>query len=68
MLYTYLPLTEQDIKQAFEDDKLLYFDNAEQLEAYLKDLNYQSTNLLMMSSGTYAGLDLPKLASELKTN
>ena len=62
------PLTEQDIKQAFEDDKLLYFDNAEQLEAYLKDLNYQSTNLLMMSSGTYAGLDLPKLASELKTN
>jgi UDP-N-acetylmuramate: L-alanyl-gamma-D-glutamyl-meso-diaminopimelate ligase len=61
------PLTERDIKDAFEDDSLLYFDNAEQLEAYLKSLNYQSTNLLMMSSGTYAGLDLPKLASELKT-
>ncbi|WAC39289.1 UDP-N-acetylmuramate--L-alanine ligase [Pedobacter sp. SL55] len=61
------PLTERDIKQAFEDDSLLYFDNAEKLEAYLKSLNYQSTNLLMMSSGTYAGLDLPKLASELKT-
>lgn len=61
------PLTGQDIKQAFEDDSLLYFDNAEKLEAYLKSLNYQSTNLLMMSSGTYAGLDLPKLASELQT-
>lgn len=61
------PLTEQDIKQAFEDDSLLYFDNAARLETYLKSLNYQSTNLLMMSSGTYAGLDLPKLASELKT-
>ena len=61
------PLNEQDIKQAFEDDNLLYFDNAEKLAAYLKSLNYQSTNLLMMSSGTYAGLDLPKLASELKT-
>ena len=61
------PLTEQDIKQAFEDDSLLYFDHAAKLETYLKSLNYQSTNLLMMSSGTYAGLDLPKLASELKT-
>ncbi|MNK04712.1 UDP-N-acetylmuramate:L-alanyl-gamma-D-glutamyl-meso-diaminopimelate ligase [compost metagenome] len=62
-----LPLTEQDIKLAFEDENLLYFDNAAQLEAYLKGLDYQSTNLLMMSSGTYAGLDLPKLAGELKT-
>lgn len=62
------PLTEQDIKLAFEDDSLLYFDNAEKLETYLKSLNYQSTNLLMMSSGTYAGLDLPKLAGELKIN
>ena len=61
------PLTEQDIKLAFEDDSLLYFDNAAQLEVYLKSLNYRSTNLLMMSSGTYAGLDLPKLAGELKT-
>ena len=61
------PLNEQDIKQAFEDDNLLYFDNAEKLVAYLKSLDYQSTNLLMMSSGTYAGLDLLKLASELKT-
>ncbi|SOD11334.1 UDP-N-acetylmuramate--L-alanine ligase [Pedobacter xixiisoli] len=61
------PLTEQDIKLAFEDENLLYFDNAAKLEAYLKGLDYQSTNLLMMSSGTYAGLDLPKLAGELKT-
>lgn len=61
------PLMERDIKDAFEDEKLLYFDNSEKLEAYLKSLNYQSTNLLMMSSGTYAGLDLPKLASELRT-
>lgn len=61
------PLTEQDIKLAFDDDDLFYFDSAEKLEAYLKGLNYQNTNLLMMSSGTYAGLDLPKLASELKT-
>ena len=61
------PLTEQDIKQAFEDDSLFYFDDPTKLEAYLKSLNYQSTNLLMMSSGTYAGLDLPKLAGELRT-
>lgn len=62
------PLTEQDIKQAFEDDRLLYFDNQQELLAYLKGLNYQQTNLLMMSSGTYAGLDLHQLANQLKTN
>jgi len=61
------PLTEADIKEAFEDDKLLFFDDSARLEAYLKSLNYHQTNLLLMSSGTYAGLDLPKLASELKT-
>lgn len=62
------PLTEADIKEAFEDDKLLFFDDPTKLETYLKSLNYHQTNLLLMSSGTYAGLDLPKLASELKTN
>lgn len=62
------PLSEQDIKNAFEDDHLLYFDNQQELLAYLTNLNYQRTNLLMMSSGTYAGLDLHKLAGQLKTN
>lgn len=62
------PLTEQDIKQAFEDDRLLYFDNQQELLTYLTGLNYQQTNLLMMSSGTYAGLDLHQLANQLKTN
>ena len=62
------PLTKQDIKQAFEDDKLLYFDNQQELLAYLTSLNYKQTNLLMMSSGTYAGLDLHQLANQLKTN
>ncbi|MGE6219565.1 UDP-N-acetylmuramate--L-alanine ligase [Nubsella zeaxanthinifaciens] len=62
------PLTEQDIKQAFEDDRLLYFDNQQELLTYLTSLNYQQTNLLMMSSGTYAGLDLHQLANQLKTN
>jgi UDP-N-acetylmuramate: L-alanyl-gamma-D-glutamyl-meso-diaminopimelate ligase len=62
------PLTKQDIKQAFDDDRLLYFDNQQELLSYLTKLNYQRTNLLMMSSGTYAGLDLPQLANQLKTH
>lgn len=62
------PLTEADIKEAFEDDRLLFFNDPAKLETYLKSLNYHQTNLLLMSSGTYAGLDLPKLAKELKTN
>jgi len=62
------PLTEAEIKEAFEDNKLLFFDDSTKLETYLKSLSYHQTNLLLMSSGTYAGLDLPKLAGELKTN
>ena len=62
------PLTEADIKEAFDDERLLFFDDPNKLEAYLRSINYFQTNLLLMSSGTYARLDLPKLASELQTN
>jgi len=59
------PFSEDDVQQAFSNPKLKFFNDANKLKAYLLSLNYRNTNLLMMSSGNYAGFDLPKLAAEL---
>ncbi|PWS29603.1 peptidoglycan synthetase [Pedobacter yonginense] len=59
------PFSEDDVQQAFSNPNLKFFNDAAKLKAYLLSLNYQNTNLLMMSSGNYAGFDLPELASEL---
>ena len=59
------PYTSLDVQTAFKNDRLTFFDNADTLEQYLRGLNFQNTNLLMMSSGNFGGMDLVKLAREL---
>jgi UDP-N-acetylmuramate: L-alanyl-gamma-D-glutamyl-meso-diaminopimelate ligase len=61
------PLSEADIKEAFAANNILFFDDPIKLETYLRSLNYDKTNLLLMSSGTYAGIDLVKLSQEIDT-
>ncbi|RYF15639.1 MAG: peptidoglycan synthetase [Flavobacteriales bacterium] len=61
------PLTADQIRTAFDDERILFYSSSTELEAYLKSLDFAQTNLLLMSSGNYAGLDLSKLASELKS-
>lgn len=60
------PFSEADVRDAFANPNLKFFNDASELKAYLLSLNYQNTNLLMMSSGNYAGFDLPELAASLK--
>ncbi|MFD2286867.1 peptidoglycan synthetase [Pedobacter petrophilus] len=59
------PFSEEDVQQAFDNPKLKFFNDATKLKAYLLSLNYKDANLLMMSSGNYAGFDLPELAAAL---
>lgn len=59
------PFSEQDVQDAFSNPKLKFFNEASKLKSYLLSLNYKNANLLMMSSGNYAGFDLPELAREL---
>jgi UDP-N-acetylmuramate: L-alanyl-gamma-D-glutamyl-meso-diaminopimelate ligase len=59
------PFTAIDVRTAFNDDRLTFFDNANTLEQYLRGLNFKDTNLLLMSSGNFGGMDLIKLAREL---
>ena len=58
-------ITMEDVKEGFNNDNMQVFTNADLLEAFLKKIDYTNTNLLMMSSGNFGGIDLPKLAKEV---
>ncbi len=60
------PYSEMDVQNAFKDENLIFFNDRQSLEEYLLARNFTNTNLLLMSSGNFSGLDLIKLARELK--
>lgn len=59
------PLTENDVKNAFGSDALQVFTNPQDLKDHLTKLTWSSKNLLLMSSGTFGGLDVKELAANL---
>lgn len=59
------PFSESDVQEAFSNPNLQFFNDATKLKAYLLSQNYKDSNLLMMSSGNYAGFDLHELANAL---
>jgi len=61
------PLSAEVIKDAFGDTDLLFFNDSDVLESFLRGLNFDHTNLLLMSSGNFGGMDLIKLAYELNS-
>lgn len=61
-------LAPELIAQRFGRNDLHVFNNREKLESFLSAQNYQDTNLLLMSSGTYDGLDFSTLKELLPNN
>lgn len=61
------PFSKSDVQKAFQSKELQFFNNSDALKDYLLGLNFVGTNLLLMSSGNFGGMDLPKLARELNT-
>lgn len=59
------PITETDIKNAFGNPSLKVFDKPDKLEEYLRSQNWANKNLLMMSSGNFAGFDIKNLADKI---
>lgn len=59
------PISEDDIREAFKRKDLVIFTDPQALIAYLKEQNWTNSNLLMMSSGTFGGIDLKELAQQL---
>ncbi|UBM58529.1 Mur ligase domain-containing protein [Marinilongibacter aquaticus] len=59
------PLSADEIKQAFQREDLEVFTKQEDLLAFLKAQNWYKQNLLLMSSGTFDGLDFKTFAQEI---
>jgi UDP-N-acetylmuramate: L-alanyl-gamma-D-glutamyl-meso-diaminopimelate ligase len=55
------PINKEQVLTAFGRNDLLVFTDSEKLETYLNNLNWKNTNLLMMSSGTFEGMNLENL-------
>ncbi|MEE1885490.1 UDP-N-acetylmuramate--L-alanine ligase [Pedobacter flavus] len=59
------PFNQNDVRTNFKNLNLLFFDDISKLKVHLKSINFANSNLLLMSSGNFSGLDLNKLAREL---
>lgn len=59
------PITREEVAHAFGTKNVVVFTDSQQLVATLRSRHYDNTALLMMSSGTYDGVDVKSLAAEL---
>lgn len=55
-------LSPDDISKAFKKDDIQVFNDSKALAGFLFSLNVDHTNLLMMSSGNFDGIDLKQLS------
>ena len=59
------PIYPEDIRDAFGRDDLRVFSDREEMQAYLLSLEWNKRNLLLMSSGSFEGLDVSGLAEKI---
>jgi UDP-N-acetylmuramate: L-alanyl-gamma-D-glutamyl-meso-diaminopimelate ligase len=58
-------LSEDEVRVFFQREDLLVFTETAGLEKYLKCQSWKNKNLLLMSSGTFGGMDFKGLAEKL---
>ena len=59
------PLSIDEVKTFFNNPNLYVFTDNQLFIQFLKQYSFQNKNLLLMTSGTFAGLDLKQLAVDL---
>ena len=59
------PYPAKTVKTAFGREDLLFFNDSELLFAHIQGLNINGSNLLMMSSGNFGGIDLNIISNKL---
>jgi len=59
------PFSKSKVIEGFSNEKIMFFNQSEKIKTYLESLSMINTNLLMMSSGTFGGIDLVTLANSL---
>jgi UDP-N-acetylmuramate: L-alanyl-gamma-D-glutamyl-meso-diaminopimelate ligase len=59
------PLDPETVKTGFGNPGLAVLSSAQELSGWLKKQNYDNSNLLLMSSGNFDGLDIPTFVKEI---
>lgn len=59
------PITPEEVRDAFGTKNVEVFTESEALQRRLQSLDYHNTALLMMSSGTFDGIDVKEFAAQL---
>ncbi len=62
------PISVDQVKSAFGRNDLIVFTNADAMRDYILSKNLRNHCLLMMSSGTFDGIDLKQLSAEISYN
>jgi UDP-N-acetylmuramate: L-alanyl-gamma-D-glutamyl-meso-diaminopimelate ligase len=59
------PLSIEEVKAYFQHKNLRVFRDNQAFKTYLEQKKFDNLNLLLMTSGTFVGLDLKKMAKDL---
>ena len=59
------PITAEEVRKAFGTENVEVFTDSQLLQERLRSLTYVNTALLMMTSGTFDGVNIPEFAREL---
>jgi len=59
------PISADEVKQAFDNDNLMVFTDASQLQEFLLTQKWYKMNLLLMSSGNFGGMNYKALAEDV---
>lgn len=58
-------LLPEDIKHSFQKNGLLVFSDTNRFQQFLVDERWENSNLLLMSSGNYDGMDMKEFAAKI---
>lgn len=59
------PISEQQVKDSFGRNSLKVFMDSKMISQFILEQNWKNQNLLMMSSGTFDGMDFKRLGEEI---
>ena len=62
------PITKEEVREAFGTENVEVFTESAALQERLKEISYSNAALLMMSSGTFDGVNVKEFATELLKN
>lgn len=62
------PITKKEVREAFGTENVEVFTESAALQERLKGISYSNAALLMMSSGTFDGVNVKEFATELLKN